>query len=117
MKRGPLADIFWHFHPLRRGTALASLLSGLLVAGFIVSCCAQDLAPRAYIITPIHSNAITLTWGFYDGGLNINGAAPVNNAKGTYNVPVFSIYHSFNFFGRSANVHGVVTVCGGNFQW
>ncbi len=82
----------------------------------IVSCRAQDLAPRAYIITPIHSNAITLTWGFYDGGLNINGAAPVNNAKGTYNVPVFSIYHSFNFFGRSANFTASLPYAVGTFS-
>lgn len=28
---------------------------------------AQDLAPRAYLITPLHGNAVTLTWSFYDG--------------------------------------------------
>lgn len=64
---------------------------------------AQDLAPRAYVVTPVHSNAITLTWGFYDGGLNLTGAIPVTTS-GTYNVPVFSYYHSLSFFGRSANV-------------
>ena len=37
----------------------------------------QDLAPRAYIITPINSNAVTLTYSFYDGGLNFNGAVPL----------------------------------------
>src|SRR5580693_3663128 len=65
---------------------------------------AQDLAPRAYIITPVHSNAVTLTWAFYDGGLNFNGTIPITGATGTYNVPVFSYYHSFSFFGRSANI-------------
>jgi len=29
--------------------------------------CAQDLAPRAYVITPLHSNAVTLTYSFYNG--------------------------------------------------
>ena len=43
---------------------------------------AQDLAPRAYIITPLHSNAITLTWAFYDGGLNFNGTIPITGATG-----------------------------------
>jgi hypothetical protein len=51
---------------------------------------AQDLAPRAYIITPLHSNTVTLTWSFYDGGLNFNGTIPITGATGTYNVPVFS---------------------------
>ena len=33
---------------------------------------AQDLAPRAYVITPVHSNVVNLTWSFYDGGVNFN---------------------------------------------
>ena len=64
---------------------------------------AQDLSPRAYVITPLHSNAITVTYSFYDGNINYNGALPVTGATGTYNVPIFSVYHSFSFFGRSAN--------------
>ena len=43
---------------------------------------AQDLAPRAYVVTPIHSNAVTLTYSFYDGSINFNGAMPVGDAKG-----------------------------------
>ena len=31
---------------------------------------AQDLAPRAYVITPLHSNAIILTWALYDGNID-----------------------------------------------
>ena len=116
MKRGPIADILGGVHRLRRRTALAFLLSGLLISGGGVSAYAQDLAPRAYIITPIHSNAVTLTWGFYDGGLNLNGAAPVKNATGTYNVPVFTVYHSFNFFGRSANVTASLPYAVGTFS-
>jgi hypothetical protein len=65
---------------------------------------AQDLAPRAYLITPLHANAVTLTWSFYDGGFNFNGTIPITGATGTYNVPVFSYYHSLNFFERSANI-------------
>ena len=77
---------------------------------------AQDLAPRAYVITPLHANAVTLTWSFYDGGLDFNGAVPVKNATGTYNVPVFSYYHSLNFFGRSANITASLPYAVGNFQ-
>ena len=65
---------------------------------------AQDLAPRAYIITPVHANAITLTWSFYDGGINLSGSIPITGATGTYSVPTVSLYHAFSFFGRSANV-------------
>jgi hypothetical protein len=77
---------------------------------------AQDLAPRAYIITPLHSNAVTLTWSFYDGGLNFNGTVPITGATGTYNVPVFSYYHSFSFFGRSANITASLPYAVGTFS-
>ena len=77
---------------------------------------AQDLAPRAYVITPLHSNAITLTWSWYNGGLDFNGSVPIKDAHGTYNVPVFSLYHSFSFFGRSANFTASLPYAVGNFS-
>ena len=76
---------------------------------------AQDLAPRAYVITPLHSNAVTVTWSYYNGGLAFNGTVPIKDARGIYNVPVFSLYHSFNFFGRSANVTASLPYAVGNF--
>jgi len=78
--------------------------------------CAQDLAPRAYLITPLHANAVTLTWSFYDGGVNFNGAVPITGATGMYNVPVFSYYHSFSFFGRSANITASLPYAVGTFS-
>ena|SRR5208283_2410741 len=77
---------------------------------------AQDLSPRAYVITPVHSNAIILTYNFYDGNINYNGALPVSGATGTYSVPIFSYYHAFSFFGRSANVVASLPYAVGNFQ-
>src|SRR5262245_2999262 len=76
----------------------------------------QDLSPRAYVITPVHSNAVILTWSFYDGGLNINGTVPITGATATYNVPVFSYYHSFDFFGRSANIAASLPYGVGTFE-
>ena len=65
---------------------------------------AQDLAPRAYIITPLHSNAVTLTYSFYDGSLLFDGNVPITQAKAQAHVSVFNVYHSFNFFGRTASI-------------
>jgi hypothetical protein len=84
---------------------------------FTSAVCAQSLAPRAYIITATNSNAVTLTWSFYDGGVNLNGALPVTNAKGTYYIATFSYYHSLSFFARSSNItvslpYGVGTFSG-----
>jgi hypothetical protein len=77
---------------------------------------AQDLSPRAYVITPLHSNAITLTYSFYNGSLQFNGAAPITNATGTYGVSVLTFYHAFGFLGRSANVNASLPYAVGNFQ-
>lgn len=93
----------------------------LLVLGVLASvsaglCYGQDLAPRAYLITPVHSNAVTLTWSFYSGGLDFNNVVPVSNASGTYSVPVFSLYHSLNFFGRSANITASLPYAVGTFS-
>jgi hypothetical protein len=76
----------------------------------------QDLAPRAYIITPVRSNAVTLTWSFYQGGLDFNGTIPITGATGTYHVPVISYYHSLRFFGRSANLTASLPYGTGSFS-
>jgi hypothetical protein len=76
---------------------------------------AQELAPRAYLITPLHGNAITLTWSFYDGGLNLNDNIPVTGASGTYSVPSVSLYHSFSVWGHSANVTASLPYAIGTF--
>jgi len=88
----------------------------------VVWCCvvrviAQDLAPRAYLITPVHASTVNLTWSFYSGGLNFNGTIPVTGATGTYSVPTISVYHAFDVFGRAANLtvsqaYGVGTFSG-----
>jgi hypothetical protein len=77
---------------------------------------AQDLSPRAYVITPLHSNAVTLTYSFYNGGIQLDGAAPIKNATGTYNVSVLTYYHAFGVFGRSANANVSLPYAVGNFQ-
>lgn len=65
---------------------------------------AQDLAPRAYLITPIHSNAVVLTYSFFDGDLVFDNAVPVTGATARASVSVFSYFHSFAFFGRNASI-------------
>ena len=96
------------------GIRLFSLgLLGTLLLSAVLR--AQDLAPRAYLITPLHSNAITLTYSFYDGSINFNGALPVSDAKGRYSIPLISYYHSFGLLGRSANIVVALPYAIGNF--
>jgi len=72
-----------------------NLLFSTIFAGMLIPCCwAQDLALRAYLITPLHSNAINLTYSLYNGGLEFNGVVPITGAMGTYSVPSLSFYPS-----------------------
>jgi len=59
---------------------------------------------------------VTLTYSYYDGRVNFNGTIPVKNGTVTFSVPVFSAYHSFSFFGRSANVVASLPYGVGTFQ-
>jgi len=78
--------------------------------------CAQDLAPRAYIITPVHSNAVTLTYAYFGGDLLFDGAIPIQDATARASVSVFSYAHSFRVLGRSANFAGSLPYGIGNFR-
>jgi len=77
---------------------------------------AQDLAPRAYVITPIHSNAVTFTYSFYDGNIIFDGTVPITGASARVNVPVFSFFHSFRLFGRTASFVGSLPYAVGTFR-
>src|ERR1017187_7627036 len=99
---------------MRRASKLVWLIAAAACSAQLL--CAQDLAPRAYTLTPIHANAVTVTYGFYDGALLFNGVVPVNNATGKYNVPVLSYYHSFKMFGHFANVTASLPYAVGHFE-
>jgi hypothetical protein len=93
----------------------------LVFTAFLTMCSlqglrAQDLAPRAYIITPVHWNAVTLTYSFSDGAVLLSGALPVPDATATLHVPIISYFHSLSFFGRSANVTAILPYGVGHFQ-
>jgi len=51
--------------PVHRTLLFVMIFAGL----FTHSCCAQDLAPWAYFIAPLRSNAITLTEAFFHGSV------------------------------------------------
>lgn len=91
-------------------------MCAVLVVASALQLAAQELVPRAYVVTPTHSNAVILTWSFYDGGVNLNGSVPITQATGQYHVPILSYYHSLSFFGRSANITASLPYGVGNFQ-
>ena len=77
---------------------------------------AQDLRPRAYVITPMHWNAVILGYAFSDGSIFFGSVLPITNASGRYSVPNISYYHAFSFFGRSANFTATLPYVVGTFE-
>lgn len=77
---------------------------------------AQDLVPRAYVITPVHSNALTLSYSFSNGSVLFDNTLPIKDAKGQIHIGIASYYHSFSLFGRSANVTASLPYAIGNFE-
>jgi hypothetical protein len=77
---------------------------------------AQDLVPRAYLITPMGSNAITIGSSFFDGSLSTDPNAPILDSKARFEVASLSYSCSFAFFGRSANLVGSVPYAVGTFS-
>ena len=100
---------------MRRPVYRASIL--LAAAAFTCAVCrAQDLSPRAYLITPVHSNAVTVTYSYLTGDIDFGGAVPITGATANVNLPVLTYYHSFSFFGRSANFTATQGYGVGNFK-
>ena len=77
---------------------------------------AQDLAPRAYVITPLRANAVTLSDVFNDGDLLFEGTVPITGATARLNALSASLYHSLSVFGRSANVAVALPYGVGTFE-
>ena len=99
---------------LSAGSFRILVMLGLhLTAGFSH---AQDLAPRAYLITPIHSNAVTLTYSFFDGTLLFEGTLPLSGATAQAHVAIFNYTRSLGFFGRTANLTASLPYGVGNFR-
>jgi hypothetical protein len=87
-----------------RNKLLTLVFAAVLVVSPLQMLLSQDLAPRAYIITPVHWNAVTLTYSLSDGGVSTDNAVPITDATAVLHVSIFNYFHSLNFFGRSANI-------------
>lgn len=97
-------------HKLRHAGVLVFLVLRVYVSA------AQDLAPRAYLITPIHSNAITVTYSNYRGDLLFDGAVPITGSTANVDTFVVTYTHSLHVFGRSANFSAGLPYGVGNFR-
>jgi hypothetical protein len=78
--------------------------------------CAQDLVPRAYLVAPVGSNAITISSSYFDGSVFTDPTVPITDFKVRFSAAIISYTRSFAFFGRSANVVGSIPYTVGNFH-
>jgi len=90
--------------------------SSLLLTLLTLAARAQDLAPRAYVITPTDSNAITVSAAINTGQILFDPSVPVTGASATIETPILSAFHSFGLWGRSANILVAVPYAVGNFE-
>jgi hypothetical protein len=92
---------------------LWSILLGLCCPALLP---AQDLSPRAYVITPTRTNGITLSTAYNDGELLFEGTVPITDATGQLDFSTLTLYHSLGVFGRSANVSASLPYGVGDFS-
>ena len=88
----------------------------------MAACCtgqfsrAQSLSPRAYVVAPIHTNAVTLTYSFQDGNVVFDPTFPISNTSGRISSPIASYVHTMSFFKRSANINVTQPYSIGHFK-
>jgi Putative MetA-pathway of phenol degradation len=76
----------------------------------------QTLAPRAYVITPVDSTAVTVTSEIRRGGVLFDASTPLTDSSGTIWLITPTYYHSLNFFGRSSNITAGLPYAVSSFQ-
>ena len=77
---------------------------------------AQDLTPRAYVVAPVGSNAVVLTYSHLGGSVQLSSASPLTAAHSDVDLAIAGYYRSFDFFGRSANFTVSVPYGFGDFK-
>jgi hypothetical protein len=64
----------------------------------------QDLAPRAYTITPIGANALTVGYTYNTGSVFVDPSLPVEDLNIHFQTQTLSYYHTLALLGRSSNI-------------
>jgi hypothetical protein len=95
-----------------RAGRFGALCINLVAGGFVLLTSppaqAQDLAPRAYLITPVSSSAITLADSYSTGSVFTDPSVAIEDALARFHTQTISYYYSFDLLGRSANITALV---------
>jgi hypothetical protein len=98
----------------RSSLSLCALFVAAVLCARIVP--AQELNPRAYVITPVGLNVINLGYSHLEGNPDVAGAAPITEADATVDLAALGYYRSFGLLGRSANFALAIPYAVGEFS-
>ena len=82
----------------------------------IAPCQRPRTKPTSLRHLPIHSNAVTLTYTLQDGNIVFDTSIPITGSTGRVGTETATLFHSFNFFSRSANINISLPYSIGHFQ-
>ena len=77
---------------------------------------AQELNPRAYVISPVGTNAINLGYSYLEGNPDLSSATPITDAHSSVSLVALGYYRGLDFFGRSANLAVALPYAVGEFE-
>jgi hypothetical protein len=89
-----------------RAGCLGAALIGLLLCAVPLS--AQDLDPRAYAHVPVNATFLVTGFSVSHGGIVTDPSLPLTDINATVEAPSIGLGRSFNLFGKTAQVFGVV---------
>jgi hypothetical protein len=84
--------------------------------GLAASVGAQELEPRAYAISPVGVNLVSVSYARMGGDISFDPSLPIEQADSTLNRFAASYLRSIDFFGRSGNVAVVTNYVEGDLQ-
>ena len=93
-----------------------SFIRVLIALELLVCLHGQDLVPRAYLVTPVGANAVTISSSYFTGAVFTDPTDVITDSKGNFDIAALSYTRAFSFFGRSANASASVPYAVGNFQ-
>jgi len=70
----------------------------------------QDLEPRTYSISPVGVNITLFSYSYPSGDVEFDPSLPIEDVKAKLNILTLGYFKSLNFFGRSANISGLVPI-------
>lgn len=92
------------------------LLAGGLIAASPASLESQDLEPRAFSPVPVGVNFAALGYGYSFGNVLLDPSIPVEDGTGKIHSLIGAYVRTFDFFGMSAKVDGVVPFAFGDWE-